>query len=218
MQRCFTSLQKHSREEQEEGGGGNASHRVAYDIKQDGLLLVLENNKEDNVTVSHQHNYHQTNEFDQPPPSHTHNKFKKWRQHTAYLLVEITHKHTHARMHTQTHKHTHPNTTNSYQCYDAMNLWNSLRVHTHLSHAHPITPNNTANTTPCKKLACLTQYLAMRSAWGNKYFEFKKLMGHRGAPELELLAVVIVLFATILHETLTNSNFDTNTVCQLSHS
>ena len=42
-------------------------------------------------------------------------------------------------------------------------------------------------------------------------------MGRRGAPELELLAVVIVLFAPILHETLTNSNFDANTVCQLSH-
>ena len=51
---------------------------------------------------------------------------------------------------------------------------------------------------------------------GNKYFEFKKLVGRRGAPELELLAVVIVLFAPILHETLTNSNFDTNTICQLS--
>ena len=45
IQRCFTSLQKHSREQQEEGGGGNASHRVAYDIKQDGLLLVLKNKK-----------------------------------------------------------------------------------------------------------------------------------------------------------------------------
>ena len=32
-------------------------------------------------------------------------------------------------------------------------------------------------------------------------------MGRRGAPELELLAVVIVLFAPILHESLTNSNF-----------
>ena len=42
-------------------------------------------------------------------------------------------------------------------------------------------------------------------------------MGRRGAPELELLAVVIVLFTPILHETLTNSNFDTNTICQLSH-
>ena len=94
MQRCFTSLQKHSREQQEEGGGGNASHRVACDIKQDGLLLVLKNNKEDNVTVSHQHSRHQTNESDQPQPSHTHNKYKKWRHHTAYLLVEITHTHT----------------------------------------------------------------------------------------------------------------------------
>ena len=42
-------------------------------------------------------------------------------------------------------------------------------------------------------------------------------MGRQGAPELELLAVVIVMFAPILHETLTNSNFDTNTICQLSH-
>ena len=41
----------------------------------------------------------------------------------------------------------------------------------------------------------------------------KKLVGRRGAPELELLAAVIVLFAPILHETLTNSNFDTNTIC-----
>ena len=51
----------------------------------------------------------------------------------------------------------------------------------------------------------------------NKYFELKKLVGRQGAPELELLAVVIVLFAPILHETLTNSNLDTNTICQLSH-
>ena len=51
----------------------------------------------------------------------------------------------------------------------------------------------------------------------NKYFEFKKLVGRRGAPELELLAVII-LFAPMSHETLTNSNFDTNTICQLSHS
>ena len=43
-------------------------------------------------------------------------------------------------------------------------------------------------------------------------------MGHRGAPELELLAVVIVLFTPILHEALTNNKFDTNTICQLSHS
>ena len=35
----------------------------------------------------------------------------------------------------------------------------------------------------------------------------QKLVGRRGAPELELLAVVIVLFAPILHEYLTNSNF-----------
>ena len=51
----------------------------------------------------------------------------------------------------------------------------------------------------------------------NKYFELKKLVGRQGAPELELLAVVIVLFAPILHESLTNSNFVTNTICQLSH-
>ena len=43
----------------------------------------------------------------------------------------------------------------------------------------------------------------------NKNVEFKKLVGRRGAPELELLAVVIVLFAPILHETLTNSNLQT---------
>ena len=48
----------------------------------------------------------------------------------------------------------------------------------------------------------------------NKYFELKNSWG---APELELLAVVIVLFAPILHESLTNSNFVTNTICQLSH-
>ena len=51
----------------------------------------------------------------------------------------------------------------------------------------------------------------------NKYFEFKKLVGRRGAPKLELLAVVIVLFSPILHETITNSNFDTKTIWQLSH-
>ena len=50
----------------------------------------------------------------------------------------------------------------------------------------------------------------------NKYFEFKKLVGRQGTPEPELLAVVIVLFAPILHETLTNSNLATNTICQLS--
>ena len=51
----------------------------------------------------------------------------------------------------------------------------------------------------------------------NKYFQFKQVVGHWGAPELELPAVVIVLFTPILHETLTNSNFDTNTICQLTH-
>ena len=55
------------------------------------------------------------------------------------------------------------------------------------------------------------------TSYNNKYFEFEKLVGRRGAPELELLAVVIVLFTPILHETITNSNFDTNTICQLSH-
>ena len=43
-------------------------------------------------------------------------------------------------------------------------------------------------------------------------FRVKKLVGRRGTPELELLAVVIVLFAPILHESLTNSNFVTNTI------
>ena len=46
-------------------------------------------------------------------------------------------------------------------------------------------------------------------------------MGRRGAPELELLAVVIVLFAPILHESLTNSNlvqtlFDSSSSFELS--
>ena len=45
----------------------------------------------------------------------------------------------------------------------------------------------------------------------NKYFELKELVGHRGTPELKLLAVVI-LFTPILHETITNSNFDTSTI------
>ena len=45
----------------------------------------------------------------------------------------------------------------------------------------------------------------------------KKIVGCRGAPELERLAVVIVLLAFILHEIITNSNFDTNTICQLSY-
>ena len=43
-------------------------------------------------------------------------------------------------------------------------------------------------------------------------FRVKKLVGRQGAPELELLAVVIVLFAPILHESLTNSNFVANTI------
>ena len=43
------------------------------------------------------------------------------------------------------------------------------------------------------------------SPWIKKCFEFKKLVGRQDAPEPELLAVVIVLFAPILHETLTNS-------------
>ena len=45
----------------------------------------------------------------------------------------------------------------------------------------------------------------------NKYFEFKKLVGSQGAPELKLLSVAIALFTPTLHETLTN------TICQLSH-
>ena len=40
-------------------------------------------------------------------------------------------------------------------------------------------------------------------------------MEHRSIPELILLVVVIVLFAPIIHETLTNSNFYTNTFYQL---
>ena len=36
-----------------------------------------------------------------------------------------------------------------------------------------------------------------------QYFELKKLVGRRSAPELEQLAVVLVLFAPTLHETLT---------------
>ena len=51
--------------------------------------------------------------------------------------------------------------------------------------------------------------LEEQGAFRNKYFEFKKLVGRRGAPELELLAVVIVFFAPILHETLTNSTLQT---------
>ena len=52
----------------------------------------------------------------------------------------------------------------------------------------------------------------------NKYFEFKKLVGRQGTPELELLALVIALFSPILHETLTYSNFDTNTIVMVVHS
>ena len=55
-------------------------------------------------------------------------------------------------------------------------------------------------------------YLINNASKNNKYFELKKLVGRRGAPELKLLAVVIVLFAPILHESLTNSNFVTNTI------
>ena len=58
---------------------------------------------------------------------------------------------------------------------------------------------------------------AIYGNYNNKYIKFKKLVGCQGTPELKLLAVVIVLFAPILHETLTNSNFDTNTICQLNH-
>ena len=49
----------------------------------------------------------------------------------------------------------------------------------------------------------------------NKYFELKKLVGRR-AP-LNSNYLLLLLFAPILHETLTISNFDTNTICQLSH-
>ena len=42
-------------------------------------------------------------------------------------------------------------------------------------------------------------------------------MGRRGTPELELVAVIIVLFTPILRDTLTNNNFDTNTISRLSH-
>ena len=45
----------------------------------------------------------------------------------------------------------------------------------------------------------------------------KNSWGAGAPPQLELLAVVIVLFTSILHETLTNINLDTNTICQLSH-
>ena len=41
-------------------------------------------------------------------------------------------------------------------------------------------------------------------------------MGCQGAPELDLLTVVMY-YSHPLHETLTNSSFDTNTICQLSH-
>ena len=63
---------------------------------------------------------------------------------------------------------------------------------------------------------CRTDTFLYVVPYVNKYFEFKKLVGRWGAPELELLAVVIVLFAPIIHETLTNSNFNTNTICQLA--
>ena len=51
-----------------------------------------------------------------------------------------------------------------------------------------------------------------QQVYRKQVFRVKKLVGRRGAPELELLAVVIVLFAPILHESLTNINFVTNTI------
>ena len=61
-------------------------------------------------------------------------------------------------------------------------------------------------------------HIVLYIVYSIKYFEFKKLVWPWGTPELELLAVVIVLFAPILHETLTNSIFIyANTICQLSH-
>ena len=63
----------------------------------------------------------------------------------------------------------------------------------------------------CNGVYCVEACTEVRHE-NNKYFELKKLVGRRGAPELELLAVVIVLFAPILHESLTNSNFVTNTI------
>ena len=70
------------------------------------------------------------------------------------------------------------------------------------------------SSAPAKRWKLPTSLYVLKQ---NKYFEFKKLVRCRGAPELELLAVVIVLFTPTLHENLTNSNFDTNTICQLSH-
>ena len=64
---------------------------------------------------------------------------------------------------------------------------------------------------------CPESFNTFSSTNKNKCFEFKKLVGRRGALELELIAV-LVLFTPIVHETLTNSNFDTNTICQLNHS
>ena len=58
----------------------------------------------------------------------------------------------------------------------------------------------------------------MESLYTKQVFRVKKLVGRRGAPELELLAVVIVLFAPILHESLTNSNFVTNYLIPVRHS
>ena len=42
-------------------------------------------------------------------------------------------------------------------------------------------------------------------------------MGCRVPLNSDYLLLVIILFEPILHETLTNSNFDTYTICQLSH-
>ena len=61
---------------------------------------------------------------------------------------------------------------------------------------------------------CRAQHAAPRklARVENKYFEFKKLVGRQGTPKLKLLAVVIVLFAPILHETLTNMQLLVNCV------
>ena len=58
----------------------------------------------------------------------------------------------------------------------------------------------------------MKKYVTLEQWIKKQVFRVKKLVGRRGAPELELLAVVIVLFAPILHESLTNSNFVTNTI------
>ena len=49
----------------------------------------------------------------------------------------------------------------------------------------------------------------------NKYFKLKITWDARA--HLNSNYLLLLLFAPILHETLTNSNFDINTICQLSH-